>query len=58
MFFLKITTYEDMCLIFSGNNIDSNLITVFFADYEEMVRTASSLIDAGAVVIMGRAEEK
>ena len=31
-------------------------ITLNFDDYEEMISTASSLISAGAIVILGRAE--
>lgn len=58
MYWLKITTYEDMCKIFAGDHINSSLITVFYDDFEEMMATATSLINNGAVVMVGKAEEE
>lgn len=36
--------------------VANGCITLNYDDYEEMISTVSSLINAGAIVILGRAE--
>lgn len=56
MWYLKIMEKEDMPMILAGDYYNGDLVTVFYEDFEELLATATSLIKAGAVVIIGEAE--
>ena len=56
MWYLKIMGKEDLPMILAGDHYNGDLVTVFYEDFEELLTTATSLIKAGAVVIIGEAQ--